>query len=109
MNRFCHLEKDQKTYKILQIYISDIRDGKDIFRDDQELQVAEIKDHNTRCGEDKSIQWVERYAYGYRIYLNSIKELALLFLATKRGVSWDNYCYFVDQLNTYKNLIEKIY
>jgi putative component of toxin-antitoxin plasmid stabilization module len=107
---FCYLEKDKKTFDILLLYIKDISDNEDLLKEDNKIQIKEIQEHNQRECRDASLEWIEKHAEGERIYLNTIKELAILFLCTEREVTWKNFIFFIDRLNSInESILNKIY
>lgn len=108
-NNFSFLPKDKKTYNILKKYIEDIQNNIDLLVEDNNIQKEEIIEHQKNTGEN-GISWIQKYAKGERCYLNTIKELAILFICTEREITWDNYIYFCDKLNhIHDNILDKIF
>jgi hypothetical protein len=106
---FCHLPKDKKTFNILKKYIEDIQNHIDLLKEDNELQIQEMIEHKNKTGENGNT-WINKYAKNMRVYLNTIKELAIIFIATERELTWDNYIYFCDKLNMiHDEILEKIF
>lgn len=110
MNIFCYLPKDQKTFDILKKYMEDIKIGMDLMKEDSRIQAKEIIEHNIRENCNDTMQWVEDHGVGERLYLNSVKELATLFIATEREITWENFEFFIDKLNSINEcLLSKIH
>lgn len=111
---FCKLEKDWKTYQILNTYFEDHKIKKDLDQEDNNIQVLEIEDHNKRNNKDvhdsdEAIKWITCHGKNYRLYLDSIKELAMIIYCSRSTASWENFCYFVDRYNEGKDyFLEKI-
>ena len=84
---FCELNKDLETFNFFKEYFhktKDIKDQKELFNIDNKLQYEEIKKHlflNQRSLQDlyESCNWVKDYSASYRVYLNSLKILKLIF------------------------------
>lgn len=96
---FSHLEKDEKTYKILIIYTNDFKIKKDISIDDNKIQCEEMKAHNNSCGRNECEEWIKQNAKKYRAYLNAIKVLATIIYCNRSEITWENFCYYVDRYN----------
>ncbi len=108
MQHFSCLEPDKKTFEIIQSYMEIIQKHQEFNDFDMKLQIKEIQDHNYRHCKDESLQWIDQFAYGYRLYLNTIKEIALIFIATERECNWDNFVFFVEKINKNQELLGNI-
>ena len=119
MTGFCKLEKDSKTFHILNLYNEDLLKHQDIFNEDQKIQIEEIIEHNKRCNRDASIEWVQKYGKGERTYLNTIKFLYVLIKRKQLQINWENFCCCIEDYNTNwfpvltetetKNLLDRIF
>ena len=107
---FCRLEKDNKTYKILSVYLEDFQSGQSLYSEDNKLQICEILEHNklNRC--DDPEEWIIKYGKKYRNYLNAIKIIAVIFYSTKFELNKDNFYQVIDSYNNCEDFfLEKIY
>jgi hypothetical protein len=110
MDTFCELEKDEKTFNILVKYLDDIKNGVDLDSEDGRIQVDEITKHNYLNGKNDSLNWIDKHGIGERRYLNTIKQLAVIYYCTGSKLTWKNFCRFIDRLNNIKKpVLEKIH
>ena len=98
---FCFLEKDEKTYRYLQMVIATIREERveSLVKLDNVLQTHEIKNHLylNRLPEtyhrEEMINWIHLHGRGFRDYLNTIKVAALMWSWAEetRELSWGDF------------------
>ena len=115
---FCVLEKDDKTYRYLQMVIAHIRGNKvdSLMKLDNILQTSEIRTHlylnrfpqNDR---EEMINWISRHGSGFRDYLNTMKVAAMMWCwaEDRKELSWEDYCRLVDRLNSTKTCLDAIH
>lgn len=98
-NIFCDIPIDLKTYQYIQRYIDYIENKHiNIEELDNKIQIEEIKFHlqMTHCPDEvanqEAINWIQKHAKGFRLYLNSIKLIALIYVT--RHLECDIKCEF---------------
>ena len=115
---FCILEKDEKTYRYLQMVIAIIREKKieSLPKLDNILQTHEIKNHlnlNRLPENDREemMKWILRHGKGFRDYLNTIKVAAMMWswAEEKKELSWEAFCRLVDRLDSTKECLDAIH
>jgi len=109
MNGFSLLPKDEKTFNIVKQYSEDIINHFDLLREDCKLQLKEMEIHKYNTGKD-GINWSDCHAENNRAYLNSCKQLAILFYCSNFLIDWDSFCDFTDRLNEIHDpILDKIF
>ena len=104
---FCDLQKDQKTFDYIKKYVNYIDKNEDklLFELENEIQNDEIEKHLANLNisvDDKykrnieAIKWIKLNAEGFRLYLDTIKAVAKLYLLLLNSVSLVFYCKELD-------------
>ena len=115
---FCFLEKDEKTYRYLQMVIAYIREKRieSLVKLDNILQTHEIKNHlylNRLPENDREemMNWIQRHGRGFRDYLNTIKVAAMMWSWAEetKELSWEDFCRLVDRLDSKKACLDAIH
>lgn len=119
---FSLLEKDEKTYIYVKRYLSYLKNKKgSLLKLQNDFQIEEIqihlKNHNIKGEEEsniESITWIKHHGDKFRIYLNSLKILALMALdckcsCNKDDFSYVDFCKSVDIICNNRELVEDIF
>jgi len=115
---FCTLEKDEKTYRYLQMVIAYIRENRveSLQKMDNMLQTREIRNHlylNRLPENDREemVNWIHRHGKGFRAYLNTIKVAAMMWSWAEetKELSWEDFCALVGRLNSEKACLDAIH
>jgi len=117
--KFCHLEKDQKTFRLILMYLEHFKyNSGSCLKLDNTIQWEEIKHHlyingMTEDNQQEIHKWIAEHSQSFRSYLNTVKIAAMVLLSqgmTKETLSWECYCDMEDQLNLLKeNCLDSIY
>jgi hypothetical protein len=115
---FCILEKNDKTFEYTTKFIAYIRQNKldKIVVLENDLQKGEIKNHlctNSFPEDDRAemINWIHKYAGGFRYYLNTLKIAAMMWCYAKAGeeLTWADYCGLADWINSTQPCLDAIH
>lgn len=87
---FCYLEKDEKTFDYVKHYLQVMKNGESTTPLDITIQRLEIEHHLNANGishtDRKAIsEWIENNSANFRIYLNSLKMVALFIYYVKKA------------------------
>lgn len=87
---FCYLEKDQKTFDYVKQYLQVMKKGESTTPLDITIQRLEIEHHlqanNISYSDRKAIsEWIDKNSPNFRIYLNSLKMVALFIYYVKKA------------------------
>lgn len=108
-SKFYYLNPDKETFDIIKRYIKDINEHIDLLLEDNKIQIECIEEYKKQTGKNGN-SWIKKYASEKRLYFNACKEVAVLFLATERKVTFKNFKYFIKKLNYLKeNILDKIF
>lgn len=115
---FCILEKNEKTYKYLQMVVEYLREKKvdGFVQLDNQLQRSEILNHlhlNRLPADDREemLKWIQDYGKGFRDYLNTIKVAALMWswAEERKELSWEDFYGLAERLNSVKACLDAIH
>ena len=122
---FCNIESDAKSFELIKLYKSRTESFEDEERKlieistlDNEIQKKEIETHLylNRVPEwdvDKEQSfWVTNYAYSFRVYLNTLKILFLIFETTNtdpRSLTFEEFCVQKEKLNKNRAFLDVIH
>jgi len=127
MISFSFLETDIKTFNYVQRYLEYIEKNNNdsILKLDNLLQIEEIEKHlelNNIQGKKErnleSINWIKKYGEKFRIYLNSIKLITLIFLEKRNNckkncernkITFEVFCDIVKVIDSNSELISDIF
>lgn len=117
--KFCHLEKDEKSYHLVLLYMEHfLQNQEHCLKLDNRIQWDEIQNHLRINGRDSDdyheIQrWIEEHSASYRCYLNTLKLAAFSLIAAgidPGTMTWESYCSAGDRLNGLKEYcLDSIY
>jgi len=108
---FCKLEKDQKTFKMIQSYIRELNHSpKSCQQIDNLIQAEEIRHHlniNHLPSKDQEeiLHWIQRHSQEFREYLNSLKLVYLVCHCMEKDwneITWEEFCRIEDRINAQK-------
>ena len=116
---FSVLEKNNKTYQLVQKYIMYLRENNcSCINLDNHIEMDEIKNWLKEISADDHdnsaiSEWIRNNGKSFRDYLNTVKLIYLIwFCHTDRGdtISWEDFCAIGDNLNNIKNTcLDSIY
>lgn len=116
---FSVLEKNRKTYLLVQKYIMYLRKNNCTCTNlDNHIEMDEIKtwlreisadDHDNGAIAD----WIRENGKSFRNYLNTVKLIYMIWVCTpgrRETISWEDFCLIGDNLNNIKNsCLDSIY
>ena len=115
--KFSLLEADRKTHHHVIEYFNAMLNNIDLFSVDMILQKRELELHLNKCHKEKDqeecLKWVEKNAKPFRIYINSLREIALFcYIDSKiyfrKELSWEVFCLIIEIWNKNKSIIDSI-
>lgn len=115
--KFSFLDKDKKTYVHAKLYYDALSSEKELSLIDIDIQKMELSAHLSKfCKEhDKKEEtdWVCQNAKPFRIYINSLKEIALFAYISSKiyyhdDFSYELFCRIVDVYDLRKKAIDSI-
>jgi hypothetical protein len=115
---FCFLEKDEKTFDYMQIYLDAIRkEGEpDLVKIDNSIQEKEIVQHMATNGisqsdNEQKILWIIQYGSSFRTYLNTLKLAAAFwyFYNETTEFTWDAFCIYIEKINKYHRWLDALH
>ena len=116
---FTVMEKNKKTYELVQKYINHLQENNCSFTDlDNHIEMDEIKNWLKEISADDHdniaiANWIKNNGKSFRDYLNTVKLIYLVWFCTydhRVNISWEDFCSIGDNLNNMKNTcLDSIY
>ncbi|MBI9100056.1 MAG: hypothetical protein JEY91_16360 [Spirochaetaceae bacterium] len=116
---FSVMEKNRKTYQLVQKYIDHLSENNCSCTNlDNHIEMDEIKKWLKEISADDHdnaaiAEWIKNNGKSFRTYLNTVKLIYMIWFCTtdrRETISWEDFCSIGDNLNNIKNTcLDSIY